>query len=136
MTAVSPYLLKPCRGLATACRQTDARWRLRAKPCRACSVSDLCGRSRPSVGPSAPALPAAAARERRDAMTLYHLNTRVEQPEGLLSKTWLVVAGNAADAIGLLPAGQVVKSVEIHAPCSPGSARLLGWMGPPPAGGR
>lgn len=135
MTAVSPNFLKPCRGLATACRQTDPRWRLRANPCGACSVSGFCGRSRPSADPSAPALPAAAARERREAMMLYHLNTRAEQPEGLVSKTWLVIAGNAAEAISLLPADQVVTSVEIHAPCSPGAARLLGWMGPPPAGG-
>jgi hypothetical protein len=65
-------------------------------------------------------------------MNLFHLNARAEHPEERRSKTWLVVARSAGEAMALVPAGLVVVSVEVHSPCKPGPARLVGWMGPPP----
>jgi hypothetical protein len=65
-------------------------------------------------------------------MNLFHLNARAEHPEGRSSKTWLIVANNIPEAVALLPEGQVVMSVEVHSPCKPGPARVVGWMGPPP----
>jgi len=65
-------------------------------------------------------------------MNLFHLNALGERPEDQEPKTWVVVANSLPEAIALIPAGQVVLSVETHSPCKPGPARLLGWMGPPP----
>lgn len=65
-------------------------------------------------------------------MNLFHLNARSENPEERAQRTWLVVANSLPEAVSLVPRGHVLVSVEIHSPCKPGPARLLGWMGPPP----
>jgi hypothetical protein len=66
-------------------------------------------------------------------MNLFHLNARTQSQEGPITKTWLVVANSLPEAVSLVPRGHVLVSVEVHSPCKPGRARLLGWMGPPPS---
>lgn len=39
---VSPYLLLPCRDLATACRQKRHARGVLVAPCGACPLSDMC----------------------------------------------------------------------------------------------
>jgi hypothetical protein len=65
-------------------------------------------------------------------MNLFHLDARSEDSEAHAIKTWLVVAHTLTEAVSLLPTGQVVVSAEVHSPCKPGPARLVGWMGQPP----
>lgn len=65
-------------------------------------------------------------------MNLFHLNAQPKHPKDRSPKTWLVVAGSVAEAMTMVPAGQVVVSVEVRSPCKPGPARLVGWMGQPP----
>lgn len=66
-------------------------------------------------------------------MNLFHINARTEHSGEHDAKTWLVIARNLPEAAALIPAGQIVVSIEVHSPCRVGPPRLVGWMGPPPS---
>jgi len=65
-------------------------------------------------------------------VNLFHVNIAAAHPEHPPSKTLLVIARTASEAMTLVPEGQKIASVEVYSPCKPGTARIVGWMGPPP----